>query len=243
MKRFALLTLAAAAAAISAGAAQAAELYNNGPVVNSSGKSILVSPSTTFGLGAQTSAGNSVADDFTIAAGNSWNVSSLDFFSYQTGATSFTFQQATWAIRSGDANTGTIMASGVTNLTNGGLQGYRVTSTTLTNTQRGIYKAQADVADFSLGAGHYWLSWSLTGTAASGPWQPPVSDGRTGNAMQAATNGSFATWHDAGSTLTGEVPFVINGVAAAVPEPSSYALMLAGAAVMLGVVRRRRQAA
>lgn len=240
MKRFALLTLAAAAAAISAGAAQAAELYNNGPVVNSSGKSVLTSPSTGLGIGAQTSAGNSVADDFTIAAGSSWNVSSLDFFSYQTGATGFTFQQATWAIRSGDANTGTIMASGVTNLTNGGLQGYRVTPTTLTNTQRGIYKAQADVADFSLGAGHYWLSWSLTGTAASGPWQPPVSDGRTGNAMQAVTNGSFANWTDAGSGLTAELPFVINGVAAAVPEPSSYALMLAGAAVMLTVVRRRR---
>jgi len=240
MKRFALLTLAAAAAAISAGAAQAAELYNNGPVVNSSGKSILTSPATTLGLGNQTSVGNSVADDFTIAAGSSWNISSLDFFGYQTGSTSFTFQQATWAIHLGDANTGTIVASGVTSLTNGGLQGYRVTATTLTNTQRGIYKAQADVTDFTLGAGHYWLSWSLTGSLASGPWQPPVSDGRTGNAQQAVTNGAFATWTDAGSGLTAELPFVINGVAAAVPEPSSYALMLAGAALLLGVARRRR---
>lgn len=242
MKRNAFLTLAAVAAALSAGAAHSAELYNNGPVVDSSGKSVLTLPATTLGLGNQTSAGNSVADDFTIAAGSSWNVSSLDFFGYQTGATSFTFQQATWAIHLGDANTGTIVASGVTNLTNGGLQGYRVTPTTLTNTQRGIYKAQADVADFTLGAGHYWLSWSLTGSLASGPWQPPTSDARTGNAMQAVTGGAYATWSDAGSALTGELPFVINGVAAAVPEPSSYALMLAGAAVMFGVVRRRRNA-
>ena len=239
MKRFALLTLAAA---LGAGAAHSAELYNNGPVVDSNGKSILIAPSTTLGVGNQTSAGNSVADDFTVAAGSSWNVSSLDFFGYQTGSTGFTFQQATWAIHLGDANTGTIVASGVTNLTNGGLQGYRVTPSTLTNTQRGIYKAQADVTDFTLGAGHYWLSWSLTGSLASGPWQPLTSDGRAGNAMQAPSGGAFSAWSDAGSGLTGELPFAINGVAAAVPEPSSYALMLAGAAVMFGVVRRRRSA-
>lgn len=240
MTRFAFLTLAAAAAALSAGAAQAAEIYNNGPVVDANGKSVLTSPNTTLGLGDQTSVGNSVADDFTIAAGKSWNISSLDFFGYQTSSTGFTFQQATWAIHLGDVNSGTVVASGVTKLTDGGLQGYRVTPTTLTNTARGIYKAQADVTDFTLAAGHYWLSWSLTGSLASGPWQPPVSDGRIGNAQQATSGGAYATWTDAGSGLTAEMPFAINGMTAAVPEPSSYALMLAGAAVMFGVVRRRK---
>jgi hypothetical protein len=236
MKRLVLLSIAAAAC----GLANAAELYNNGPAVTA-GLSVLTSPATTFGFGDQTTAGNIVADDFTIGAGQTWNIQSLGFFGYQTGSTAFTFQQASWSVVSGSVN-GTVVASGVTNLTNGGLQGYRVTSTTLTNTQRGIYKAQADVTDFSLGAGQYWLTWSLTGSLASGPWQPPTSDARTGNAMQYTTaSGAFATLTDAGSLLTAELPFVINGTVAAVPEPSSYMLMLAGGLAMAGLVRRRRK--
>lgn len=235
MKRLVLLSVAAAAC----GLANAAELYNNGPVA-AGGLSVLTTPATTFGFGAQTTAGNSVADDFTVGAGQTWNVQSLDFFGYQTGSTAFTFQQATWSVISGGIG-GSVVASGVTNVSSGGLQGYRVTSTTLTNTQRGIYEAQADVTDFSLSAGHYWLTWSLTGSLASGPWQPPTSDARTGNAMQSTTSGPFVTLIEAGSLLTVELPFAINGTVAAVPEPSSYMLMLAGGLVMAALVRRRRQ--
>ncbi|MCV2421091.1 PEP-CTERM sorting domain-containing protein [Paucibacter sp. DJ2R-2] len=237
MKKLILLSLLAAAGA------HADVIYNNGPVVGGNGLSVLTSPASTFGFGMNAAAGISVADDFTVAAGSVWNVQSLDFFGYQTGSTGFTFSNATWSIISGDVNTGTVVASGTTAVTNGGLQGYRVTETTLTNTQRGIYKAQADVADFSLDAGTYWLRWSLTGSLASGPWQPPTSDAREGNAAQALAGAAFGTITETGSGLTVELPFAVNGtIAAAVPEPSSYLLMLAGGLAVAGVARRRRQA-
>jgi len=236
MKRLILLSIAAAV-----GAANAAELYNNGPVVNGVGLSVLTPPSTTFGFGAQTTANNAVADDFTVAAGTHWNVTALDFYGYQTGSVGFSFQTASWSILAGDVNTVTVVASGVTALTDGGLQGYRVTSTTLTNTQRGIYQAQADVVDFGLDSGHYWLRWSLTGTLASGPWQPPTSDARTGNAAQSITGGAFNTLTEAGSGLTVELPFAVQGTVGLVPEPSSYVLMLCGGVLVAGLARRRRQ--
>lgn len=221
------------------GSTQAAELYNNGPVVDGTGLSVLTLPATTLGFGAQTTAGNAVADNFTVG-GAGWTVESLGFFGYQTGSTGFTFTDATWSVVLGDVNTGTVVASGTTAVSNGGLMGYRVSSTTLTNTQRGIYLAAADVPDFALSAGSYWLRWSLTGTLASGPWQPPTADARTGDAAQSTTGGAFVTLADAGSLLSVELPFVINGSVTAVPEPATSALMLLGAAGLLGALRRPR---
>jgi hypothetical protein len=218
--------------------AQAAVLVNNGPVVDATLLSVLSLPATTFGFGAQTASGNSVAEDFSVT-GAGWTVENLNFYGYQTGSTGFTFTNATWSIVSGNVNTGTVVASGVTPVTNGGLQGYRVTDTTLTNTQRGIYKAVADVPDFSLGAGSYWLRWSLTGTLASGPWQPPTSDAVVGNAAQSTASGAFATIVEAGSLLGATLPFTINGTVTAVPEASTSAMMLLGALGLWGATRRR----
>ena len=62
MKQLFLLGLVAAACG-----AQAATIYNNGPVVNASGLSVLTTPATTFGFGAQTGSNNAVADDFIAA--------------------------------------------------------------------------------------------------------------------------------------------------------------------------------
>lgn len=221
------------------GSAQAATLYNNGPVVDGSGLSVLNSPATTFGFGAQTTSSNAVADDF-VVTGAGWSVESLTFYAYQTGSASFTFTNATWSVVSGDINTGTVVASGTTAVTSGGRVGYRVQSISLGDTNRGIYAAVADVPDFSLGAGTYWLRWSLTGTLASGPWQPPTSDAAIGNAAQSLTGAPFATLVEAGSGLGVTLPFTISGVAAAVPEPGTLALWLAGAVAVVGVSRRRR---
>lgn len=223
------------------GSAQADTLFNNGPVVDGSGLSVLTPPASTFGFGAQTASGNAVADDFSVT-GAGWSVQSLTFYGYQTGSTAFTFTNATWSVISGDVNTGTIVASGTTAVTSGGRVGYRVTSTTLTDTQRGIYAAVADVPDFSLAAGSYWLRWSLTGTLASGPWQPPTSDAAQGNAAQSTTSGAFLPLVEAGSQLSVSLPFTITGTVSAVPEPGTMALMLAGGVAAVGLARRRRAA-
>lgn len=208
-------------------------------MVDGTGLSVLTLPATTFGFGQQTASGNAVADNFSVT-GAGWTVQSFSFYGYQTGSTAFTFQAATWSVISGDVNTGSVVASGVTNVTSGGRVGYRVTSTTLGDTTRGIYAAVADVPDFSLSAGNYWLRWSLTGTLASGPWQPPTSDAAIGNAAQSTTGGAFATLVEAGSGLGVELPFTITGAVTAVPEASTSAMMLLGAAGLWAGARRRR---
>jgi hypothetical protein len=147
MKRYAFAAAAALSIAVPS-VSQAAVLFDNGQVV-AAGLSVLTAPASTFGFGSQTASGNAVADNFTVG-GSGWNVESLDFYSYQTAAVGFTFQQATWSIVSGDVNTGTVVASGVTNITNGGLVGYRVTSTTLTDTSRAIYRLSTDIPDLVL---------------------------------------------------------------------------------------------
>ncbi|MCV2356050.1 PEP-CTERM sorting domain-containing protein [Paucibacter sp. B2R-40] len=223
MNRTLFLVLAAACNFANAGA-----IFTNGPVVNSNGKSVLVAPDSSFGLA--TSGSVSVADDFEIAAGQSWTVTSIDFFAYQTGATGFTFGNAFWSIVKDDVNTGTVVASGNSTVTDGGRVGYRVANNAQGNVTRPIYDLNADITDQLLTEGHYWLRWKLTGNGSlTGPWVPYTSDSRAGNAAQ-STGGAFATHVDAGSRRTHELPFALNGDVNvnAVPEPQTLALALVG---------------
>lgn len=231
--------VAAAAMVFATASASAATLYHNGPVVNAQGLSVIANGGTLLGAGAQTVNGNVMADNFTVGAGSTWSVESLNFYGYQTGATAFPFTAATWQVLSGSIS-GPVVASGTTSLTNSGLIGYRVSPTTLSDTARAIWSASANVTDFSLGAGNYMLTWSLAGsTAFSGPWQPPTSDGAVGNAMQSTAGGAFAPLVDAGNTLTMELPFTINGTITVVPEPGTLGMLLAGGLIVAGVARRR----
>ena len=224
-----------------AGAAQA-QLHNNGEVANGAGLSIITLPNTTAGFNADSAKGSAVADNFTVGAGLSWQVTGLDFFVFQNLASVFAFQSVSWSVVAGDVNAGAVVASGTTPVANGGLIGYRVAANNLTDTSRPIYRAKADVADFALGAGAYWLRWSLLGDAALiGPVQAPTSHGAVGNA-QFAFNAPFAQALDAGSGLGMEWPFIIEGTVNAVPEPSTYALLLAGGVLVCAVARRRRGA-
>ncbi len=236
MKKLLTLCLAAAAATGS----QAVVLFDNGAAAAGTPPlSVIRTGGTLLGAGAQASIPNIVADDFSVT-GAGWNVESLTFYGYQSFAGSaFTFTGATWSVISGDVNTGTVVASGTASVTNGGLVGYRVSSTTLTNTDRAIFAVQADVADFTLAPGNYWLRWGLTGSLASGPWQPPTADGAVGNAAQSLANAAFATLVDAGDGLGVELPFTIQG--SVVPEPATYAMLLAGAAAILSITRRRQR--
>lgn len=237
MKKLLIAGLVAAAA----GGAHA-QLFNNGPVVDGAGLSILQAPSSTLGLASNPSF--AVAENFTVT-GPGWNVTSLDFFAYQTNATSFTFTGVTWSLIAGtNANAvGSTVASGTSAVTNGGLVGYRVTSTTLTSTARPIYRISADIPDVTLAPGSYFLTWSLAGSLVSGPFVPAVLGSvGTGNALSGpVAGGSFAVPLDtAGAPIVIDLPFAIQG--SVVPEPSTYALMIAGALGVLVATRRRRQA-
>lgn len=67
--------LVASSLIATSGASNAATLLSNGPVVNGSGLSVMTAPATTLGYGMQITAGNSVADDFVVPAGFTWDVS------------------------------------------------------------------------------------------------------------------------------------------------------------------------
>ncbi|RVU47759.1 PEP-CTERM sorting domain-containing protein [Rubrivivax rivuli] len=235
MKKIIALGLIAA----SAGSAQAVDLFNNGAAASGTPPiSVIRTGGTLFGAGAQGNIPNLVADDFTVT-GPGWTVESLSFFSYQTGAASaFTFTGLTWSVVAGDVNTGTVVASGSGAPANGGLAGYRVTATTLTDTNRAIFRLDLNVADFNLAPGNYWLRWGITGTLASGPWQPPTADGAFGNASQSLANAPFTSVVDAGDGLGVEFPFIVQG--SLVPEPGTWALMLAGGLAVVGLARRRK---
>lgn len=235
MKKIIALGLIAATAS----SAQAVDLYSNGAAASGTPPlSVLRAGGSLLGAGAQANLSNFVADDFTVT-GPGWNVESLSFFSYQTGAASaFTFTGLTWSVVAGDVNTGTVVASGSGAPTNGGVVGYRVTSTTLTDTNRAIFRLDVNVADFNLAPGSYWLRWGVTGTLASGPWAPPTADGAFGNGAQSLANAAFASVVDTADGLGVEFPFIVQG--SVVPEPGTWALMLAGGLAVAGMARRRK---
>lgn len=225
------------------GSAQAVTLYNNGPVVDAQGLSILASGiDSTLGAGSNATA--TLADGFSFGGADNWNVESLDFYAYQTGAVGFTFTGVTWSIRAGsDPNTGAILASGTSGVTNGGQVGFRVTSTTLTNTQRPIFRISADIPDLLLAPGAYTVTWALAGSVASGPFVPPVLGSLgTGNATQSLSGGAFVALADGLSLNPFDVPFTVNGTVAVVPEATTLSMWLAGGLAVAALARRRRPA-
>ena len=217
---------AGAAAPLSAWRTPEAVLYDNGPLVThpgaGAGGADVSAVQTAIGLGSwgfgnQLSAGNRIADDFTVTGGG-WLVDTITFFAYQTGSsTTSTINHINLRIWDGppndpgsnvvfgDTTTNRLASTTWTNI-------YRTLDTELGFTNRPVMTVVANVNTF-LPAGTYWVDWQVGGTLASGPWAPAISilgQATTGNALQFTSTG-WATLVD-GAFPQG-FPFIIEGVA------------------------------
>lgn len=246
------------------GFAPAAQIYVNGPISNSTGtgaggadESVLLTTTLgmgTIGFGHQISMGNRVADDFTIPVGETWTISSIEFFAYQTNSTTTSTITAgtlrIWDGVPGDPGSNIIFGDAVTNvLLATAFSGiYRVTETTSGNTERPIMQNTFS-ANTVLSAGTYWLDWSTGGSLASGPWAPPIAlpaTAVTGNGRQFIwdANAGTGTWGDAldGGTNTPAqgFPFRINGSVSSTATPEPFTMTLAAAGLAATAWFRRR---
>ena len=206
-----------------------AVLYDNGSLVNSPGtgvggadESMLQTTSlgmNTLGTGHQFALGYRVADQFTIPAGETWDITNVTTFAYQTGSsTTSTMTQVSvrilngmppgGAVVFGDTSTNYLGTTAWSNI-------YRVSETTTGSaTDRPIMAQVSDVV-VSLGEGTYWLDWSTDGTLGSGPWAPPITitgQATTGDALQSLDTGaSYAAFTDSGTATPQGLPFIVEG--------------------------------
>ena len=183
----------------------------------------LQSPNSTLGAGGQVTAtaNNRLADDFVVPAGESWAISSVDVFAYQTSSTAFPIDQLNLRIWNGSpAAAGTVVfGSATTNILNVAGSGdsfmYRVAASAVGTTRR-IWKLKATVGQ-SLLPGTYYLDFQAHAINDGNVFFPPVtivgSPAPSGaNAIQ-AISGTWASLIDAGSTAVQALPFIVNYVA------------------------------
>jgi len=183
------------------------------PAVNDSR---LQTGETTFGYGHAISAAIRVADDFTIPVGACWDIQSITFFAYQTGATTPTTNNVNFQIWAGMPPGGAIIYGDTsTNVLAGStLAGIRRTNSTAVCAGDRLVMANRTLCVAGpLPAGNYWIDWQAGGTLASGPWVPPITclgGGATGNALQ-SISGVWAALTN-GTTPTVGLPFILEGV-------------------------------
>lgn len=203
-------------------------LYDNGPLLTHTGgcTGTYVDASrlqttlglNTLGAGNQASFGYHVADDFTVPAAG-WNIATIAFYGYQTGATIVTINDVRVQIWNGPPNAGGTIVWG--DLTTNRISGaatigtlQRDSETTTCANNRLIQTVVATI-NTNLAAGTYWVDWMVGGTGASGPWAPPVTLlGQTGkpgaNALQYTT--AWAALIDTGTAAAPQdLPFTIDG--------------------------------
>ena len=170
----------------------------------------------SFGFAHQS--GFRVADDFTIPAGQTWNIENVELYAYQTGSTTTsTITGVNIRIWSGAPGTGTIVFGDTTTnrmASTTFANVYRASETTPTNTQRPLMK-QTVTLGVTLPAGTYWLDWQTSGSLASGPWVPPIvitGSSTTGDARQFnSSNGQWSNILDGGTNTQQGLPFTLNG--------------------------------
>jgi subtilisin-like proprotein convertase family protein len=174
----------------------------------------------TFGFGHQISANNAMADDFTIPAGQTWQIDTATFFGYQTGSTTTsTINDVRVQIWDGPPNGGGTVVFGdmTTNrfASSTWSNAYRTLESAPGNTQRPIMEVVATIGT-TLGEGTYWIEWQEGGTLASGPWAPPIAiagQATTGDGLQRQGAVWLAAVDGGVAAAPQGLPFVLEGVA------------------------------
>jgi hypothetical protein len=216
----------------------AAVLWDNGPFVthpgggaggaNASALQTLLGMGT-YGFGHQFTLGYLVADDFTVPAGDTWNIDQITFFAYQTGSSTFSTMTGVYCqIHSAPPPGGAVVFGDLVTNRLGGTSWsncYRTLDTDVGIATNRPIMANVASTGVSLGAGTYWIVWNTSGTLTSGPWAPPTTTlGSTGsgNGMQSLDGGaSFAAVVDGGTFTGQDFPFVIEGTRGGTPNDAS----------------------
>lgn len=196
-------------------------IYDNGPYFNVAGTpNLSVLESETLGMGTYGPAasyvnGYSLADDVILT--ESYEISSIDLFAYQTNEVAPTIFDVYLQVWDGDPSAGGSIIWGdlVTGLFGGAEYSgaNRVLETDQNNPNRQINRVTANTDGLILDPGTYWIEFSFEGSGASGPWGAPIAilgQATTGNAMQ--NNGTEWTILEDGGTVTPYgLPFVMYG--------------------------------
>lgn len=183
------------------------------------------------GYGAPILASISLADDFTVPAGQVWAISKFSFFAYKTGTTGAIspFDDLRVVVHSSNPALGATtilfgnLSENVLDVSSDAMM-YRIINTlyptpNLTGLTRKIWKVESTPVTLNLPAGTYWLEWRIGDTAASGSFCPAstIVGARTqpGYNAHQLTNG-WLPLADAGNPATAsvavDIPFVVDYV-------------------------------
>jgi len=175
-----------------------------------------------FGCGGFAGFNNRLADEFTVPCGETWTLTNIRVFGYQTQAaagpftTVSTFTGANYRIWSGQPGLAgsTILNdfSAVSQQTGTGFTGiYRVPVATLTNQQRPVFYSDMNANGIVLTHGTYWLDFQIAGTGTATVFTGPVTilgSQTTGNGV--GFQGTFVVPNATGSwnnaLLSGTTP-------------------------------------
>jgi len=199
-----------------------AVLFDNGPFVTGVGTGAggadvceMGADETTFGNGFQVSAGNMIADQFVVPSGETWDITKITVFGYQTGSgTTSTITGAHLTVWDNPPDSGTLVYGdqGTSVMTTTGWTNcYRVNNGDTSNSDRPIMYAECELTDLSLGEGEYWLVVQLDGSGSSGPWANPVTitgQPDTGDSIQ-YTSGGWAPLAMGGTGAPIGLPFIL----------------------------------
>lgn len=237
MKKITLLMLCSFSFAFLSQKSTAQEIFSNGPISTGATStnataapagytwSELQLPNTTLGSGGiYDTAGTtdfSLADDFVVPAGQSWTVTSFDFFGYQTGyaGTAIPIDGLRVRVWNGDPSLpSSVVVAGdmVTNVLNvaSSSNAFVYRTATTTGTTRKIWKFNANL-NYVFAPGTYWVEFQVHATNDSSVFFPPVTIlNTTSNASWNALQRNVTAWApvvDGGSLNLLAIPFVLNG--------------------------------